>query len=1032
MLKLITLNIRILVCFGVILSFHHTLYAQQTIIKGIVKDDSGEPLPYANIYIEQSTVGTETSTLGEYLLKTDLEGRYRLRCSFVGFESQVREININRSEDYTIDFSLKPLPTKLTEVTIAADKDKSWSKELKNFEKHFLGSSKMAKDCEILNPYVIDFKRLNKNVLQAFASEPLNIENRSTGYNIIYELKSFEVNTKSEKIKYDGNIHFKELASDDIKEEKKWKQNRDLVYHGSLAHFLRSLASENLKKEGFLVYNENIPESKLNLIKISDTTKVEEGELIKDVDDNTLSLKFNGFLRVEYIKKQDYEYQNNRLYNFNETSWIKTVKSDVKLNRAGLFIDPYSVELYRSFGDNRIADALPINYKPNEQSYSSIVPNNPTNTLYHNLLEYDSLFPKEKVFLSFPEKTKFAPGETVTFDAYVSAGPHHEMSELSKVLFVELINSDCQLLTYSKVQLINGLGQGHLIMPDTLYSGHYRIRAYTSWMKNFDSHYFYSQNLTIGEVKEVFPSYLKFIPSSGQLNENVNNSLAIKAFSSEGIPSKAYVRIFDESQDLVADISIDSTGLGVINKFKPKPTSRYYALINGSSRRWYLPESKKDIGIKLSIGQDNAYFKIELSNNSKQSLSLYLAIQSYGIIHYLKEVELGAKKETIPISKYLLGYGMNQISLLDLEFNHLSDQFIFNDSNQPNDTLESPYFNESMLDYIFVRSELKNSAGASVKWNGSHNSKSFITHNEWDKIDFGKIYKRSYLDMEQFPIETGFSINGILENGLKEKIGGGKLQLLVKSDIPQFQESEVAEDGSFTFTDILYNDTTELVFSYVNESFDGKINIEFKDPAYEFIKDETILCSGIVENIFYSNEDLENQFLGSRVLEPVKVEARRVEEKNDLRKNKLYAEPDWSVSFEDDERIEQTLVAANIEGGILEYLAARVSGIRVARDPTGQIGAVRLRGGKNSILSESSALIIYEGVSMSAQQFNQLPPYIIGKIDVLQAANGAAIYGARGSNGVIVAYAPIYQYNDENGKVVSYTLKSGFNVATKK
>jgi iron complex outermembrane receptor protein len=70
-------------------------------------------------------------------------------------------------------------------------------------------------------------------------------------------------------------------------------------------------------------------------------------------------------------------------------------------------------------------------------------------------------------------------------------------------------------------------------------------------------------------------------------------------------------------------------------------------------------------------------------------------------------------------------------------------------------------------------------------------------------------------------------------------------------------------------------------------------------------------------------------------------------------------------------------------------------------DPNGAI-AIRLRG-QTSLSGGQSPLIVVDGVPLDdPNSFANIPPSDIASIDVLKDASAAAIYGSRGSNGVIV------------------------------
>lgn len=104
--------------------------------------------------------------------------------------------------------------------------------------------------------------------------------------------------------------------------------------------------------------------------------------------------------------------------------------------------------------------------------------------------------PVEKVYLQL-DKPYYATGDDIWFKAYVTIGSQHQLTNLSGVLNVELIDDKDSVKQHIKLPLINGLTWGDFAIPDTLAEGNYRIRAYTNWMRNAGSEYFFDQHISI-------------------------------------------------------------------------------------------------------------------------------------------------------------------------------------------------------------------------------------------------------------------------------------------------------------------------------------------------------------------------------------------------------------------------------------------------------------------------------------------------------------------------------------------------------
>ena len=95
------------------------------------------------------------------------------------------------SRVYVFDFKLEVELFEVDEIEIVEDTPRRWRRQLKQFEKAFLGTSENARACTLLNPEYLSFTSEKRGQLEASASAPLIIENRALGYRIEYLLDAF-------------------------------------------------------------------------------------------------------------------------------------------------------------------------------------------------------------------------------------------------------------------------------------------------------------------------------------------------------------------------------------------------------------------------------------------------------------------------------------------------------------------------------------------------------------------------------------------------------------------------------------------------------------------------------------------------------------------------------------------------------------------------------------------------------------------------------------------------------------------------
>jgi hypothetical protein len=92
--------------------------ANAQVIRGKVTGTSGEPVPYATIYIQELKQGTTANTRGVYEIRLP-PGKYLLICQSLGFEPMFAEIVLS-DKDVTKDFILPEQYYEIPEVRISA------------------------------------------------------------------------------------------------------------------------------------------------------------------------------------------------------------------------------------------------------------------------------------------------------------------------------------------------------------------------------------------------------------------------------------------------------------------------------------------------------------------------------------------------------------------------------------------------------------------------------------------------------------------------------------------------------------------------------------------------------------------------------------------------------------------------------------------------------------------------------------------------------------------------------------------------
>ena len=317
--------------------------------------DSGEPVRGANVYFEQTTLGTSTGSDGVFEFSARLEGVHRLNFSFIGYETKTRIINFDDEQTrYTFTIELSPATFFLGEVHVA-DSNVEWQEQYREFESGFLGRTENARETRIDNRWVLDFSRNSKGSLIATAAEPLQVTNQALGYRIYIELNEFEWGVDGFTGRYKVNARFEELEPESRREERRWERARRNTWEGSLEHFLSSLYQNRLRQEHFTVYS-------LGTQIRSAPDEISEGEKqlalhARRIRDGSGD-RFRGFALRRGMDVDHGRFDQRR-------SSIIPLHRDglIFVDRFGNLLDPHSVEIAGEWSNHRIADMLPLDYR---------------------------------------------------------------------------------------------------------------------------------------------------------------------------------------------------------------------------------------------------------------------------------------------------------------------------------------------------------------------------------------------------------------------------------------------------------------------------------------------------------------------------------------------------------------------------------------------------------------------------------------------------------------------------------------------
>ncbi|MFH2143813.1 MAG: DUF5686 family protein, partial [Bacteroidota bacterium] len=109
-------------------------------VKGIVLDSDNQPLPFASVYVKNTSYGGCSNLKGEYFLELN-PGKYILVFSFLGFETIEKEVTVPYKGSVIINVTLKESSALMKEIEIFADnrdRAKDIMKNVREKRKYYL------------------------------------------------------------------------------------------------------------------------------------------------------------------------------------------------------------------------------------------------------------------------------------------------------------------------------------------------------------------------------------------------------------------------------------------------------------------------------------------------------------------------------------------------------------------------------------------------------------------------------------------------------------------------------------------------------------------------------------------------------------------------------------------------------------------------------------------------------------------------------------------------------------------------------
>lgn len=323
---------------------------------------------------------------------------------------------------------------------------------------------------------------------------------------------------------------------------------------------------------------------------------------------------------------------------------------------------------------------------------------------------YNQQFPQEKAYLH-TDRDAYLPGETIWLKSYLFYGESRGVDSTSGAVFVDLISPNGRrILLDTRLRQTGGFGEGYLTLPDSMATGRYTLRAYTTWMRNFSEEWFFRKTVDVISTKAPVLSAangsmggdqprldVQFLPEGGHLVAGLNSRVAVKALSPGGVGIDVEGFVLAD-KDTVLGFNCQHLGMGQF-QLQPESGKNYTAYVRPSGTTtpyssYTMPApaatgyvmlvdnvgSKDNIRVYVSHNMPTAAATTPESGTSAAKLSVVAQVNGQPV--HAAQASISRKSFMVPIPRAKLPEGLVQITLFDDRGKPVCERLAYSSQNE--------------------------------------------------------------------------------------------------------------------------------------------------------------------------------------------------------------------------------------------------------------------------------------------------------------------------------------------------------------
>ncbi len=302
------------------------------------------------------------------------------------------------------------------------------------------------------------------------------------------------------------------------------------------------------------------------------------------------------------------------------------------------------------------------------------------------LNKYASAGIREKIYVH-TDKNYYLTGEVLWLKLYYTDAVSNKPINLSKVAYIEILDSANVPVCQIKTGLYQGEGNASVPLQPTIASGHYKLRAYTNWMKNFSPEYFFEKEITILNLNK-FPTVSKqpasknidvqFFPEGGDLVSGIKSKIGFKAVdhTGKGVPING---VLLENSDTLIRFTTTHAGMGSF-AFTPRPGYTYSAIIISPAVAPFkknLPAIRQE-GVVMSLSKSpGGNLDVTAFTNDDKLKQLQLLAHTRSSVKISKVAPVINGRAVFSFKESDLGEGVSQLTIFGGDKTPLCERLYF-------------------------------------------------------------------------------------------------------------------------------------------------------------------------------------------------------------------------------------------------------------------------------------------------------------------------------------------------------------------